>query len=270
MGINDLIATILFYGVVSVLVIAALVNGYREVKQFRTKDMKDFEAQHSKAKSKAISHANRRSSEAVDEEMDRRIVLAETPPTALNADDDALASGHPPDASDDPGGRRLAVVEAVRRERGELEERAARVEQRVDPLPRQQLAAVDVPLAGALASAERDPADAGDDPGGRRLAVVETVRGQRGQLEERAAGVEQRVDPLAGQQLAAVDVPLPGPLAPAERRLSQLLGEIGGERGVRRGVTVGLGRGGPGKRRCIHAARLTVVHTIGPVLSLPS
>ena len=33
-------------------------------------------------------------------------------------------------------------------------------------------------------------------------------RGQRGQLEERAVRVEQQLDPLAGQQLAAVAVPL--------------------------------------------------------------
>ena len=41
------------------------------------------------------------------------------------------------------------------------------------------------------------------------------VRRQRGQLEERRRRVEQRVDPLARQQLAALDVPLPGCLGPA-------------------------------------------------------
>ena len=99
------------------------------------------------------------------------------------------------------------------------------------------------------ALAAGDPADAGDDPGGRRVAVVEAVRGQRRELEERAARVEQGVDPLAGQQLAAVDVPLPGPLAAAEGDAAQLLGEVGGQRGVRGGVAggaVGVGRGGSG------------------------
>ena len=49
-------------------------------------------------------------------------------------------------------------------------------------------------------------------------------------------------------------------------RISETLLAGGSERGVRRGVTVGLGRCGSGKRRCIHAQRLTVVHTFGPAL----
>ena len=115
-----------------------------------------------------------------------------------------------------------------------------------------------------------DPADAGDDPGGRRLAVVEAVRGQRRELEERAARVEQRVDPLAGQQLAAVDVPLRGR---AHRRPGRpggsCVGEVGDQRGMRRGVAggrVGVDRRRPGEHRCIHGHRLTVVHSDGPVL----
>ena len=59
------------------------------------------------------------------------------------------------------------------------------------------------------ALAARDPADAGDDAGrgdGVAAVVVHPGRGQRAQLEERAAGVEQPVDPVAGQQLAAVEV----------------------------------------------------------------
>ena len=52
------------------------------------------------------------------------------------------------------------------------------------------------------------PADAGDDAGRRRLAVVHAVRGELADLEEGRAGVEQAVDALARQQLAAGDVAL--------------------------------------------------------------
>ena len=76
-------------------------------------------------------------------------------------------------------------------------------------------------------------------PAAGRLAVVEPVRGQRRELEERAARVEQGVDPLAGQQLAAVDVPLAGALTPAEGHALQLVGEVGGQLGVRGGVAGG-------------------------------
>ena len=53
-----------------------------------------------------------------------------------------------------------------------------------------------------------DDADPGDDPGARGLSLVHVPGGQRVQLEERRAGVEQPVDPLAGEQLAARAVAL--------------------------------------------------------------
>ena len=70
----------------------------------------------------------------------------------------------------------------------------------------------------ALAAA--DPADAGDDAGrgdgvGTVGVAVHPGRGQRAQLQERAARVEQPVDPLAREQLAAVEVLAPGGLAAA-------------------------------------------------------
>ena len=60
--------------------------------------------------------------------------------------------------------------------------------------------------------------DARDDPGARRLAVVEPVGGQRRDLQERAAVVEEHVDPLAREQLAAGHVPVPRALRAAVRR----------------------------------------------------
>ena len=59
--------------------------------------------------------------------LDRRVI----------GDDDAFAAHDPADAGDDPGGRHLAVIHAVRGERRKLEKRRARVEQRPHPLARQ-------------------------------------------------------------------------------------------------------------------------------------
>ena len=56
-----------------------------------------------------------------------------------------------------------------------------------------------------------DPADAGDQPGAWGLVAVEPVGGQRRQLEEGRAGVEQRGHPVPRQQLAALDMALAGP-----------------------------------------------------------
>jgi len=61
-----------------------------------------------------------------------------------------------------------------------------------------------------------DQADAGDDPGAGAGVVVHAVGGERRDLEERAALVEQLVDALAREQLAATDVALPGFLRAAE------------------------------------------------------
>ena len=61
-----------------------------------------------------------------------------------------------------------------------------------------------------------DPPDAGDDPGTRRRVVVHPVGGQRGELEERRRRVEQRVHPVAREQLAPLDVPRPRTLRTPE------------------------------------------------------
>ena len=56
------------------------------------------------------------------------------------------------------------------------------------------------------AGAPRDPADAGDEPGARQVIVVHIVRRERRELEKRRAGIEQRVDPLAHQELPRLAV----------------------------------------------------------------
>ena len=83
------------------------------------------------------------------------------------------------------------------------------------------------------ALAAGDPADAGDDARAGALVVVHAVGGQRRELEERAAGVEQPVDAVARQQLAAADVPLAGPLGSAERGGGQLRAQLVDQREVR-------------------------------------
>ena len=76
-------------------------------------------------------------------------------------------------------------------------------------------------VADHHALAPADPADAGDDAGRRdgvrvvRPRAVHPGRGQRAQLEERAAGVQEPVDPVADQQLAAVGVLGASALGPA-------------------------------------------------------
>ena len=72
-----------------------------------------------------------------------------------------------------------------------------------------------------------DRADPGDDAGRGRVVVVHAVGGQRRELEERRARVEQPLDALARQQLAATAVTADGCLAataaclaPAWRRRS--------------------------------------------------
>jgi len=81
-------------------------------------------------------------------------------------------------------------------------------------------------------------AHAGDDPGARRVAVVHAVRGERRELQERRALVEQAVDALARQQLPARRVSRARLLAAAQPHPLELRTQIGGKRLV--GLGVGL------------------------------
>ena len=58
-------------------------------------------------------------------------------------------------------------------------------------------------------------ADAGDQPGRRHVLVIDLPCGELGELEKRRAGVDQAVDPLPRQHLAARDMALPRPLSSA-------------------------------------------------------
>ena len=128
----------------------------------------------------------------------------------------------------DPGGRHPglvvedpAEVVAVREDLGlERQERPARIDQ-VDArqpvlegdllgpqvlLDRHRVvgAALDRGVVGDdHAGGPLDATDAGDDPGARRIVVVQAGGGERAQLEERRARVEESLDAFADGELAA-------------------------------------------------------------------
>ena len=94
----------------------------------------------------------------------------------------------------------------------------------------------------------RDAPDAGEDAGRRHRLVVDAVGGQLRQLQERRAGVQQQTDPVARQELAAAEVPLPRGLAPA-------LADRGGEVAERGDLGPhGGGVGGEVRRACVDLA----------------
>ena len=74
-----------------------------------------------------------------------------------------------------------------------------------------------------------DDADAGHDPGPRRLAVVHLPCGQRGQLEECRVRVAEAVDSLARRQLPTRAMPLERLLSAAPRDGCGSLAELGHE-----------------------------------------
>ena len=115
-------------------------------------------------------------------------------------DDHAFLPVDAADAGDHAGRRRLAVVHAVGRELADLEERRARVEQAVDALARQQLAARRMPLARLGVAAERDLGRAG-------AQVVDLAPQERGVgLELVRARVDARLQRGHGLLLVVVAV----------------------------------------------------------------
>ena len=76
------------------------------------------------------------------------------------------------------------------------------------------------------ALATLDDADAGDDARARRLVVVDVERGKRTQLEKCRSRVDEQVDPVAGEELAAGSVTLARPLAAPHRDRSRAVAEL--------------------------------------------
>ncbi len=151
----------------------------------------------------------------------------------------------------------VAVGEHLGLERQERAPRIHQVEARQPVLERDLLGAhvlldrhreVGAALHGGVVRDHHDRtavhrAHPGDHSGARRLVVVEPVRGQGRQLEERGAGVEQALDALAHEQLAARavarDLVRPAALA----HLREPGAQLDRQRLVMRGVGLELGAG---------------------------
>ena len=69
---------------------------------------------------------------------------------------DAFAARDPPDPGDDAGRMHVAAIEAVGRQRRQFEKRGSRIDQEIDALARQHLAARGVPGARGFAAAAGD------------------------------------------------------------------------------------------------------------------
>src|SRR6185436_4958202 len=82
--------------------------------------------------------------------------------------------------------------------------------------------------------------DAGDETAGGRVAVVHVPRRERRQLEERGAGIEQPLDAVAHEQLAARGVALHQVGPAALLHAGESLAQLGRERAVMRGVGLEL------------------------------
>ena len=135
--------------------------------------------------------------------LDRHRVVGAALDRRVVGDDHALAAADPPDAGDDAGARHRVVARSVhpeRRQRAQLEERAARVEQPVDPVADQQLP------AGGVLRARRVAAPTAYDG-----QVLPQLGHQVTQVTHRARLaiinlVRQRVGQGVGGQIGAVGV----------------------------------------------------------------
>ncbi len=86
-----------------------------------------------------------------------------------------------------------------------------------------------------------DRPDAGDHPGGGRVVMVHSVGSERGELEERRAGVDEPVDAVARGELAALAVPLDGDVATAAPHARELAAQLVDQCGHRCGIALVVG-----------------------------
>ena len=120
-----------------------------------------------------------------------------------------------------------------------------------------------------------DPPDPGDDRGGMDVALVHAVGGERRQLQERRAGIEQPPHALARKQLAAIGVALARALVPALRRRRQPHAQFAGQQRHRRGVVLearvaGGDRGGQTRHAGPYVRGRRSRRGAFPVLSCPT
>ena len=117
--------------------------------------------------------------------LDRHRVVGAALDRRVVGDDHAGRALDPADAGDDAGARRVVVVQAGRRERAELEEGGAGVDEAVDPLADRELAALAMALDRAVVAAGAATGDGvlaapqvGDERG-HRVVVGARLRGVR-------------------------------------------------------------------------------------------
>ena len=91
------------------------------------------------------------------------------------------------------------------------------------------------------AFAPRNAPHPGDDAGGMHVAAIEAVGGERRQFEKGGAGIDQQVDALARQHLAARGMPLARRLAAPAGDNLELLAQFGDQAAHHVGVAGKLG-----------------------------
>ena len=107
----------------------------------------------------------------------------------------------------------------------------------------------------------------GDDARGMDIAAIEAVRRQRRQFEKRRAGIDQQIDALAGQHLAARGVAGARGFAAAAGDARELVAQLRDQRPHRLGVVGKIGRRGidTGTKRHDSPARLPGVEILPAV-----
>ena len=123
--------------------------------------------------------------------LDRERVVGAALDRGVVGDDHHVAARHAADAGDDAGRRRVVVVHVPRRQRRELEERRARIEQRVDALAHRQLALLAVArevLRAAALLRLRQPLAVFGDERLHAVAVGAELGGRRCRCASRESG----------------------------------------------------------------------------------
>ncbi|MGY4479060.1 hypothetical protein ACVILL_006474 [Bradyrhizobium sp. USDA 3364] len=102
------------------------------------------------------------------------------------------------------------------------------------------------------AFAARDAADAGDDARRMHVAAIEAIGGERRQFQERGAGIDQEIDAVARQHLAARGVALARGLAAAAGHLAEFVAKLRDQAAHHLGVAGEFGRCGIDRRMKRH------------------
>src|SRR5579872_646593 len=109
--------------------------------------------------------------------LDRHRIVSATFDGRIIADDHDLAPRDAPDPGDNPRSWNFAIVHVAGGELADFKERRTRIQELLDPHPREKLAARCVPLAMLFGSALRRLRNIGAKPFGKR-AIVRCTRAE--------------------------------------------------------------------------------------------